>query len=333
MTRASQPRMVYVHFNIPYILNITPPQVDLARRARSASKHSLTPPFRTLLFNTTSCSPSYLPISSRCRSSSIFVSSRRARHWQEKLAKVPLVCLDTVPIYPRPSSRNPHTTTVITYHPQAYRQHWQRHGVPETEAEARRETFLCVKTWRKRGPSRARPRPRRGRGRPPPPRSAARMMNLRQSRRGSRLPQRPYISLERMRSRCCYLKIQAVSPPIYAVPHWLNAFSLFRDGIRCRGRRYCILYEWNWVRKSFSKRVHYRSRVLGRRGWVVRAGECGYSGSRPRGRLNCLLQITGCMDSSQFPFASDDDGGQFDNRFPNGAQCTFGGYGASFIEL
>ncbi|KIJ11718.1 hypothetical protein PAXINDRAFT_84095 [Paxillus involutus ATCC 200175] len=44
------------------------------------------------------------------------------------------------------------------------------------------------------------------------------------------------------------------------------------------------------------------------------------------------IQITGCMDSSQFPFAQGDDGGQFDVRFPNGAQCTFGGFGASFIE-
>lgn len=38
------------------------------------------------------------------------------------------------------------------------------------------------------------------------------------------------------------------------------------------------------------------------------------------------------MDASKFPFADDDDGGQFDDRYPNGAQCTFGGYGASFIE-
>ncbi|KAN0093429.1 hypothetical protein V8E55_004213 [Tylopilus felleus] len=44
------------------------------------------------------------------------------------------------------------------------------------------------------------------------------------------------------------------------------------------------------------------------------------------------VQITGCMDSSKFPFADNDDGGQFDVRYPNGAQCTFGGYGASFIE-
>ncbi|KAH7908896.1 hypothetical protein BJ138DRAFT_1136880 [Hygrophoropsis aurantiaca] len=44
------------------------------------------------------------------------------------------------------------------------------------------------------------------------------------------------------------------------------------------------------------------------------------------------IQITGCMDSSKFHFATNDDGGQFDVRFPNGAQCSFGGYGASFIE-
>ncbi|KAH7887224.1 hypothetical protein F5I97DRAFT_1874181 [Phlebopus sp. FC_14] len=44
------------------------------------------------------------------------------------------------------------------------------------------------------------------------------------------------------------------------------------------------------------------------------------------------IQITGCLDSSRFHFALGDDGGQFDTRFPNGAQCTFGGYGASFIE-
>ncbi|KZT18668.1 hypothetical protein NEOLEDRAFT_1079537 [Neolentinus lepideus HHB14362 ss-1] len=45
------------------------------------------------------------------------------------------------------------------------------------------------------------------------------------------------------------------------------------------------------------------------------------------------VQVTGCMDSSKYPFAHNDDGGQFDVRFPNGAQCTLGGYGASFIEL
>ncbi|KAH7920765.1 hypothetical protein BV22DRAFT_1097634 [Leucogyrophana mollusca] len=44
------------------------------------------------------------------------------------------------------------------------------------------------------------------------------------------------------------------------------------------------------------------------------------------------IQVTGCFDSSKFHFAPNDDGGQFDVRFPNGAQCTFGGYGASFIE-
>lgn len=44
------------------------------------------------------------------------------------------------------------------------------------------------------------------------------------------------------------------------------------------------------------------------------------------------VQVTGCLDSSKFPFAQDDSGGQLDVRFPNGAQCSFGGYGASFIE-
>jgi hypothetical protein len=43
-------------------------------------------------------------------------------------------------------------------------------------------------------------------------------------------------------------------------------------------------------------------------------------------------QVTGCLNPSLFPFAAHDDGGQFDVRFPDGAQCTFGGYGASFIE-
>ncbi|KAG2156953.1 uncharacterized protein EDB93DRAFT_878165 [Suillus bovinus] len=43
-------------------------------------------------------------------------------------------------------------------------------------------------------------------------------------------------------------------------------------------------------------------------------------------------QITGCLDPGKFHFAQDDAGGQMDSRFPNGAKCTFGGYGASFIE-
>ncbi|KAI0338054.1 hypothetical protein BDW22DRAFT_1338742 [Trametopsis cervina] len=45
------------------------------------------------------------------------------------------------------------------------------------------------------------------------------------------------------------------------------------------------------------------------------------------------IQVTGCMDSAKFHFKKGDEGGQFDVRFPNGAQCTFGGYAASFIEL
>jgi hypothetical protein len=44
------------------------------------------------------------------------------------------------------------------------------------------------------------------------------------------------------------------------------------------------------------------------------------------------IQITGCLNTALHSFAKDDNGGQFDVRFPNGAQCSFGGYGASFIE-
>ncbi|KAG2105807.1 uncharacterized protein F5147DRAFT_775126 [Suillus discolor] len=43
-------------------------------------------------------------------------------------------------------------------------------------------------------------------------------------------------------------------------------------------------------------------------------------------------KITGCLDPGKFQFAQDDAGGQMDVRFPNGAKCTFGGYGASSIE-
>ena len=45
------------------------------------------------------------------------------------------------------------------------------------------------------------------------------------------------------------------------------------------------------------------------------------------------IQLTGCMDSTKSTLDPGDYGGQLDVRFPNGAQCTFGGYGASFIEL
>jgi len=45
------------------------------------------------------------------------------------------------------------------------------------------------------------------------------------------------------------------------------------------------------------------------------------------------LQVTGCIDPSKFHLDPLDAGGQFDVRYPNGAQCTFAGYGASFIEL
>lgn len=43
--------------------------------------------------------------------------------------------------------------------------------------------------------------------------------------------------------------------------------------------------------------------------------------------------MTGCLDISKSILDPSDDGGQLDVRFPNGAQCSFGGYGASFIEL
>ena len=43
--------------------------------------------------------------------------------------------------------------------------------------------------------------------------------------------------------------------------------------------------------------------------------------------------MTGCLDVSKSSLDPSDSGGQFDVRFPNGAQCTFGGYGASFIQL
>ncbi|TFY65825.1 hypothetical protein EVG20_g5267 [Dentipellis fragilis] len=45
------------------------------------------------------------------------------------------------------------------------------------------------------------------------------------------------------------------------------------------------------------------------------------------------IQVTGCLDTSKFHLDPSDTGGQFDVRYPQGAQCTFGGYGASFIEL
>ncbi|KIY49026.1 hypothetical protein FISHEDRAFT_73040 [Fistulina hepatica ATCC 64428] len=44
------------------------------------------------------------------------------------------------------------------------------------------------------------------------------------------------------------------------------------------------------------------------------------------------IQVTGCLNPALSTLLPSDDGGQFDVRFPDGAQCTFGGYGASFIE-
>ncbi|EIW54741.1 uncharacterized protein TRAVEDRAFT_95504, partial [Trametes versicolor FP-101664 SS1] len=45
------------------------------------------------------------------------------------------------------------------------------------------------------------------------------------------------------------------------------------------------------------------------------------------------IQVTGCLDASKSSLDPSDTGGQFDVRFPNGAQCAYGGYGASFIQL
>ncbi|KAI0687575.1 hypothetical protein C8Q76DRAFT_803516 [Earliella scabrosa] len=45
------------------------------------------------------------------------------------------------------------------------------------------------------------------------------------------------------------------------------------------------------------------------------------------------IQVTGCLDTSKSTLDPTDEGGQFDVRYPDGAQCSFGGYGASFIQL
>ncbi|KAH9959960.1 hypothetical protein BC827DRAFT_1133985 [Russula dissimulans] len=52
-----------------------------------------------------------------------------------------------------------------------------------------------------------------------------------------------------------------------------------------------------------------------------------------RAHDNSWIQVTGCIDSSKFHFNAHDTGGQMDVRYPNGAHCTFGGVGTSFIEL
>jgi len=44
------------------------------------------------------------------------------------------------------------------------------------------------------------------------------------------------------------------------------------------------------------------------------------------------IQVTGCINPSAMGLSASDQGGQYDVRFPNGAKCTFGGYGKSFIE-
>ena len=61
--------------------------------------------------------------------------------------------------------------------------------------------------------------------------------------------------------------------PIYPVSARCDPFLCRRDGVRCRERRYCILYGiygWKWVRKPFPKRVHHRGCVLVSAGWIIR---------------------------------------------------------------
>ncbi|KAH8985763.1 hypothetical protein EDB86DRAFT_2809999 [Lactarius hatsudake] len=52
-----------------------------------------------------------------------------------------------------------------------------------------------------------------------------------------------------------------------------------------------------------------------------------------RAEDNSWIQVTGCLDPSKMSMDPNDTGGQLDTRFPNGARCTFGEDGASFIEL
>ncbi|KAH9061748.1 alpha/beta-hydrolase [Lactarius deliciosus] len=56
-------------------------------------------------------------------------------------------------------------------------------------------------------------------------------------------------------------------------------------------------------------------------------------GAPARAEDNSWIQVTGCLDSSKMNLDPNDTGGQLDTRFPNGARCTFGEDGASFIEL
>jgi hypothetical protein len=65
--------------------------------------------------------------------------------------------------------------------------------------------------------------------------------------------------------------------PIYSVSSRRDPSPFRRDGVRCRGRWYRILYGWKWVRKPFPKRVHHRGCVLVIAGWIIRAGGCGHS--------------------------------------------------------
>ena len=76
----------------------------------------------------------------------------------------------------------------------------------------------------------------------------------------------------------------------------------------------------SWIQVSESPRVADRC--------CVRLG----NGYLAQSFITAISQVTGCLDPAKSGLDLSDSGGQFDVRFPNGAQCTFGGYAASFIE-
>ncbi|KAG6888860.1 hypothetical protein C0995_005281 [Termitomyces sp. Mi166 len=69
------------------------------------------------------------------------------------------------------------------------------------------------------------------------------------------------------------------------------------------------------------------------RKWVMPWHTARLNQTPPTATGNDFQKVTGCLNPTKFHLDPSDDGGQFDVRYPNGAQCTYGGYGASFIEL
>ncbi|KAH0826800.1 hypothetical protein J3R83DRAFT_5223 [Lanmaoa asiatica] len=122
--------------------------------------------------------------------------------------------------------------------------------------------------------------------------------------------------------------------PIYSVSSFLRSLSLFAELVSDAeedGIAYCT--DGSGCGNSFPDGfITGASYSAASDGSYVQVGVAVWVTGASLSELLTRLQITGCMDTSKFPFANGDDGGQFDNRFPNGAQCTFGGYGASFIE-